>query len=130
VTQIEDGKPATILYFGDFDPSGEEMVRSLRDRLAWFDCYPEIIKCALTMEDIRRYNLPPDFAKKTDSRAKKFIARHGDVSVELDALPASVLISRLVEEVEERMDTAALERVRATEAAERARLVELLSEVV
>ena len=127
VTQIEEGKAATILYFGDFDPSGEDMVRSLRDRLAWFDCYPEIIKCALTMDDIRRYNLPPDFAKRTDSRAKKFIALHGDVSVELDALPAGVLISRLVEEVEDRMDITALEIVRITESAERARLVELFS---
>jgi hypothetical protein len=127
VTQIEDRKGATILYFGDFDPSGEDMVRSLRDRLAWFDCYPEIIKCALTMEDIRRYNLPPDFAKKSDSRAKKFIARHGDVSVELDALPADVLISRLVEEVESRMDMAELKQVQSIQETERARLMEALS---
>ena len=129
LTQIEEGKTATILYFGDFDPSGEDMVRSLRDRLAWFGCYPEIIKSALTMEDIKRYNLPPDFAKKTDSRAKKFIARHGDVSVELDALPADVLISRLVEEIEKRIDIAALERVQTTEAAERTRLVEVLQKL-
>jgi hypothetical protein len=128
MAQIEDRKPATILYFGDFDPSGEDMVRSLRDRLGWFDCYPEIIKCALTMGDIRLYDLPADFAKKSDTRARKFIARHGDVSVELDALPADVLISRLVEEVEDRMDIAALENVHKAEAKERARLVELLSE--
>jgi hypothetical protein len=100
---------ATILYFGDFDPSGEDMVRSLRVRLNEYmeggedeigflgseAVDIEVIKCALTRDDIRRYQLPPDFAKKTDSRAKKFIAKHGDISVELDALPADVLRNRL-----------------------------------
>lgn len=125
----EDGLDVTVLYFGDFDPSGEDMVRSLRDRLAYFDSRPEIIKCALTMNDIERYNLPPDFAKKTDSRAAKFIAQHGDVSVELDALPADVLISRLVEEIERRMDMIELERVRAKQELERERLINALKAI-
>lgn len=84
------------------------------------------MKCALTMEDIRRYGLPPDFAKKIDSQAKKFIERNGDVSVELDALPADVLISRLVEEIESRMDMAALQAVKARESEERERLCGVL----
>ncbi|MDQ3257041.1 MAG: hypothetical protein M3R15_24640 [Acidobacteriota bacterium] len=134
---IEHGG-VTILYFGDFDPSGEDMVRSLRERI---DEYleiadepfgdgivdVEIIKCALTAADIARYNLPSDFAKKTDSRAKKFIAKHGDVSVELDALPVAVLRDRLQSEVAERLDLDALEKVKETEDAERVRLVELLT---
>jgi hypothetical protein len=124
---------ATILYFGDFDPSGEDMVRSLRERLnEYMECEGdvvdlEVVKCALTKDDIRRYNLPPDFAKKTDSRAAKFIARHGDVSVELDALPADVLRSRLVTEVESRLDLAALDEVREQEEVERGRLIKMLS---
>lgn len=126
--RIEDSVDVTVLYFGDFDPSGEDMVRSLRDRLASFTCYPKIIKCALTMDDMRRYNLPPDFAKKTDSRAKKFIERYGDVSVELDALPADVMISRLVEEIERRMDMVELAEVQSTQEVERARLIEMLSQ--
>src|ERR1044072_2163300 len=48
----EDGVDVTVLYFGDFDPSGEEMVRSLRARLEYFDSCPEVIKCALTMKNI------------------------------------------------------------------------------
>ena len=127
--RAEDGVDVTVLYFGDFDPSGEEMVRSLRDRLAYFESRPEIIKCALTMSDIERYKLPPDFAKKTDSRAAKFIAKHGDVSVELDALPADVLIPRLVEEIERRMDTVELEQVRAKQEVERERLIGALTTV-
>jgi hypothetical protein len=118
----------TVLYFGDFDPSGEDMVRSLRDRLAWFDCRPEIIKCALTMRDIKRYNLPPDLAKKTDTRSAQFIRKHGDVSVELDALPADILISRLVEEIESRLELIALSSLKAEEEAERQHLIQALKD--
>jgi hypothetical protein len=102
------------------------MVRSLGVRLNFFGVYPKINKCALTMEDIKRYNLPPDFAKKTDTRAAKFIARHGDVSVELDALPADVLRDRLISEVESYMDLDALEQVQQEEDEERERLTTLL----
>jgi hypothetical protein len=122
-------QPVTVLYFGDFDPSGEDMVRSLRARLAELGAEPEIIKCALTYDDIQHYALPPDFTKKTDSRALKFVEKWGDVSVELDALPTTVLQERLRAEVEERMDLNALERVRRVEAAERQRIVELLASV-
>lgn len=117
----------TILYFGDFDPSGEDMVRSLRERLAFFDCQPDIPKCALTMDDIARYTLPTDFAKATDPRHAAFVARFGDVAVELDALPVNVLRDRLVAEVEARMDLDALADVREVERLERARLVERLA---
>ncbi len=112
-----------ILYFGDFDPSGEDMVRSLRKRLAFFLSCPEIVKCALTAEDIARYDLPPDFAKKTDTRTPKFIAEHGDVSVELDALPVDVLRERIEREISVRMDLAALANVRKVESRERQQIV-------
>jgi hypothetical protein len=132
---------ATILYFGDFDPSDEDMVRSLRERIDEYltgsdDPFDiagnsfvdvEIIKCALNPDDIARYRLPPAFAKKSDSRAAKFIARHGDVSVELDALPIDVLRERIIAEVEGRLDLAALAQVRVQEETERERLVQSLS---
>ena len=88
-----------------------------------------MIKCALTIEDIRRYDLPPDFAKKTDTRSSAFIAKHGDVSVELDALPLDVLRQRITDEIEVRMDLEALEAVRDIEETERERLVEMCSDI-
>jgi hypothetical protein len=120
----ENRVSTVVLYFGDFDPSGEDMVRSLGERLAELGAEPEIIKCALTADDVERYELPPDFAKKSDSRAAGFIAKHGDISVELDALPMDVLRERIIEEVEARMDMAALARVHRIEEKERRRLVE------
>ena len=126
--RYDDGAEVAVLYFGDFDPSGEDMVRSLRERLAFFGCRPEIVKCALRAEDVTRYNLPPDFTKATDTRRAAFVQQYGDVAVELDALPVGALRARLIAEVEARMDMAALARVRAMEQSERARLAELLSE--
>ncbi len=122
-----DGAGMTILYFGDFDPSGEDMVRSLRDRLGFFDCNPEVVKCALTLADVTRYNLPPDFTKATDTRRAAFVAKWGDVSVELDALPIDVLRGRLVGEVEARLDLAALAHVKRQEHDDRADLVHALA---
>jgi len=122
------GQGVTVLYFGDFDPSGEDMVRSLRERLESFDCKPEIVKCALTREDIARYNLPPNPTKLTDTRRPAFVAKHGDMAVELDALPLEVLQERIRHELEARLDMEALRAVRATEREERDRLEELLTD--
>ena len=116
----------TILYFGDFDPSGEDMARSLIERLGFFEVRPEVIKCALTGDDVTRYDLPTDFAKKTDTRRKGFVDKHGDVSVELDALPVAVLLARLRAEVENRLDLVSLRQVRKTEQADRVKLARLL----
>ncbi|SRR6266704_2275200 len=119
----------TILYFGDFDPSGEDMVRSLRDRLAQLGSTPDIEKVSLTLEDIERYSLPPNFTKATDTRRNAFVAKNGDVSVELDALRVDVLRNRLTEEVERNMNLDALKRVHEQEASERKQLVEALREI-
>ena len=118
-----------ILYFGDFDPSGEDMVRSLQERLDFFGCRSPIVKCALTLDDVERYNLPTDFTKKKDTRRAAFVARYGDISVELDALPVDVLTERLRQEVESRVDLEALRQVREIEQRERAQLVDALRDL-
>jgi hypothetical protein len=123
-------RDAAILYFGDFDPSGEDMKRSLEDRLGQLSCHPEIVKCALTREDIERHRLPPALTKTTDKRARAFVAEHGDISVELDALPVEALKERLVEAVEARMDLSALRQVREHEEKDRKRLQEALQRPV
>jgi hypothetical protein len=123
---MTQSKPVIVLYFGDFDPSGEDMVRSLGERLAALGSEPEIVKCALTFDDITRYRLPTDFTKKSDTRRDAFVIKFGDVSVELDALPLAVLRDRIVEEVESRIDLQALLTVQGREHEERSRLVDAL----
>ena len=120
-------KPASILYFGDFDPSGEDIVRALSDSLSFFKTCPEIEKVALTYNDVVEYNLPPDFTKATDSRSKAFIERYGNIAVELDALPLPVLQNRIRKAVEANLDLGALAAIRHEEAAELEELNELLA---
>jgi hypothetical protein len=96
----------TVLYFGDFDPSGEDMHRSLQERFATLDVYPEIPKVALTPEDAR--GLPGDVTKADDSRAAAFVARYGNKAVELDALPVGELRRRIRTEVEALVNMEAL----------------------
>jgi hypothetical protein len=119
-TEIEGSSRTTrwcsVVYFGDFDPSGEDMVRSLRERLAFFGAEPKIVKSAITPQDIEQYRLPPDPTKTTDSRSAAFIGLHGAVSsVELDALPVAVLQERVRREASRRINTAALAMARDME---------------
>jgi hypothetical protein len=87
-----------VLYLGDHDPSGEDMVRDIEDRLVEFGVHDlEVRKLALTMGQIKKWKPPPNPAKVTDSRAKAYIQKYGDKSWELDALPPREL-NRIVEE--------------------------------
>ncbi|HKQ65999.1 MAG TPA: hypothetical protein VJZ73_13375 [Methylomirabilota bacterium] len=87
-----------VLYLGDHDPSGNDMVRDVRVRLEEFGVPDlEVRKLALTRAQIDKFNPPPNPAKITDSRAAAYIAEHGEFSWELDALPPREL-NRLVEQ--------------------------------
>lgn len=100
VSTCDKGRVPKILYFGDFDPSGEDMVRDLGARLEKYGVpYGETIvdKIALNRKQIDEYDLPPSPTKEKDLRAKKFIAQHGNEVVELDALNPDVL-KKLVKE--------------------------------
>lgn len=52
-------------------------------------------RIALTMDQIREYDPPPNPAKLTDSRSNKYVNEYGDESWELDALEPTVL-TRLI----------------------------------
>jgi hypothetical protein len=121
------GNADVILYFGDFDPPGEDMMRSLRVGLTSRGSRPEIVKCALTYVAVQRYRLPADATKVTDSRRAKFVEKWGDVSLELDALPLDVLRDRIVAEVQGWMDLDALQVVRHRERDERRQLTAALT---
>ena len=121
------GENVTILYFGDFDPSGEDMVRSLGERLEFFGTSPELIKCALTLGDIETYNLPPDFTKTTDTRRAAFVARWATSPWSLTHCQSNeVLRERLQAEIERRMDLDDLATIRAQEAGGRQRIATAL----
>lgn len=114
-------KPVLLLYLGDFDPSGVDMTRDIRDRLdAYTTADVTVRRVALTKAQIIEYELPPMPAKKSDSRAASFIDEHGEVSaVELDALPPNVLTSMTADTIDEHCDLSEFERQERIEADER-----------
>jgi hypothetical protein len=85
-----------IIHLGDHDPSGIDMSRDIADRLEMFMGGMEVNRIALNMNQVLKYNPPPNPAKITDSRATKYIKLHGGESWELDALDPKVL-SDLIE---------------------------------
>ncbi len=120
-------KEPVILYFGDFDPSGEDIFRDLESSFNFFQIsLKKIEKVSLMREDIKKYDLPPDFAKKTDTRAKSFIAKNGDMAVELDALPVDVLKEKIRTSIEAYMDINALRNVTEEELRERKEIEEFI----
>jgi hypothetical protein len=88
-----------ILHFGDHDPSGVDMTRDIRDRLAAFGTPIDVRRLALNMDQIEQYNPPPNPAKESDSRYKGYLELYGDESWELDALEPAVLAALIRKEV-------------------------------
>jgi hypothetical protein len=160
IEAFKNDQKFVILYFGDHDPSGLDMVRDIKERLIlflsqgrkihklndfeeklqnWWDAkgynvytmvddghisqkcgeklmggeahykyYDEwdyariklylderdmfkVIPIGLTMEQIKKYSLPPNPTKITDSRADKYIKKFGKTCWEVDALNPKTL---------------------------------------
>jgi hypothetical protein len=119
-----------ILYFGDFDPSGEDIYRDVQNRmLELFGIRANFRKVSLTFEDIQQYNLPPAPAKKSDTRSSSFISKHGDVSVELDAMPPKVLQEKVTASIEQLLDLSLFNQSRSNEASDLEKLEGLIQEI-
>lgn len=97
-----EGKKPIILYFGDYDPSGEDIARSIGENLQKFGVYDvEIRRIALMEQQVIEWKLPPAPAKETDSRTANW---DGLGQVELDAVKPEKLISMLNDAVNEIFD--------------------------
>jgi len=93
------GNEIHILYFGDFDPSGDDMDDHLDNALHYFGLGEiDFQRIAVTEEQIEEFNLPPMPKNKetinkvnNDTRKNGFIRKYGKLYiVELDALLAIV----------------------------------------
>jgi len=110
----KSGQNITMLYFGDFDPSGMEMLESMKITIEEEFEVPGINyrRIALLRDDIHKYNLPhsPKALKESDSRAEKFIREYGRYAVELDALSPAVLSSKVRDAIEKELDMTTFEK--------------------
>lgn len=151
---------AVILYVGDFDPSGEDMVRDVGDRVRLLlsggeggedplehlisppddpDVVPEegvdypmltVEKIALTKEQIAQYNPPPNPAKISDSRAAAFIAKHGSSSWEVDALPPEVLRDLVSDAISLHVDQGMVDEIIAREISDKVQLKSAVDKIM
>jgi len=103
--QEEESREVVVLYLGDHDPSGIDMVRDIQHRLDMFGCESTVVqKIALSMEQIREHQPPPSPAKITDSRYESYQRLYGDQAWELDALDPRTLVKLITEKVAEITD--------------------------
>ena len=121
------GKRSYLYQFGDHDPTGCLIPKSIEARLTEFceryDCpFPVVERVALTKEQVERYRLPARPTKRDGNmHAHSF---EGD-SVELDALPSSELRSMVRECIERHISKQQLEILREAERSEREGLEQL-----
>lgn len=100
---IDGGQKPIIFHFGDHDSSGLDMTRDIISKFNLFlpsEYGIDVQRIALTMDQIKEHQLPPQFAKQTDPRAPAYIAQFGNDSWELDALDPMTLIDLIRTTVE------------------------------
>jgi hypothetical protein len=105
------GKPTTVLYIGDHDPSGHCIEQAARNAvLARYseitdnELEFEMVRLAIHQRDIKQFRLPPLRVKDADPRADEYRRKFGGQCVELDALPPSELRRRIQRAVAARRD--------------------------
>ncbi len=123
-----NGKKIVILYLGDHDPSGLDMIRDIQDRLSEFGTRPEVKHLGITRKQIEKYSPPPNPAKITDPRADKYIAEHGNISWEVDALTPSMLNQLIKKNVEKLIDMDLFNKQIEKEEEDKAKLREFMDE--
>ena len=95
-----------VIYISDLDPEGLDMPASWKKYLERdFRVKAHVFRAAVTPEQVQRFTLPPDTEVKLRStRAKRFIAEHGDQCWELDGMPEQVLIDEVSAAVKSVLD--------------------------
>lgn len=99
---ISMAQTPAVLYFGDWDPSGVNMIhaaiQTLQDELDLFGV--EYYRCGINPDQFGDIPADPIPIKPSDSRAKKFIEQHGTMAYELDAfhpVQLEALVGRSIE---------------------------------
>jgi len=137
MAQDNDGRPLTILYVGDYDPSGMWMSeRDIPERLeryanlAGVDEYVTVERIALLGFDCDELGKKPAFnvrEKKKDPRAPWFKKEYGQWCWELDAMDQNDLRERVEQEINSRIEPVAWARCKVVDEAERNSMASFLA---
>lgn len=121
VLKFNSQKKIVILHFGDHDPSGIDMSGDIQSRITMFlaehmneigggyqpddvDLFFQFRRIALNWDHIEAYNPPPNPAKTTDKRFKRYLREFGEESWELDSLPPNVLSDLITNNIAQYID--------------------------
>jgi hypothetical protein len=127
---IAAGQSVVILHLADHDPQGLDMTRDIRERLELFIgkdlgcsvlCHLEVKRIALTMEQVREHNPPPNFVKES-SISPDYVEEFDRECWELDALEPAFIVDLIRSEIEACRDSALWTEARERETLMRSEL--------
>jgi hypothetical protein len=123
IAKLQRGQQIIILHFSDHDPSGLDMSTDLLTRIREYlpkevdqhtveverfsseRPFFEIIRCALTIDQVRQFSLASNPTKSADPRARDYVAQYGNECWELDALPPDELQNIIRRSIQQYIDT-------------------------
>jgi len=111
----DNGKNIIILYFGDYDASGEDIPRSIGENMNKFGIDIEIKRIALMEHQVKEWKLPHAPTKESDTRAANW---DGIGQVELDAVSPNKIISLCEEAISDVFDEELYDELISQEASE------------
>lgn len=112
-------KPVKLLYFGDLDASGKNMIDTIKNNITKLKVNNdvEVIEVALNIKDVEDHKLVRNPVKDRDSRKKWFTEKYGiDYGVELDALEPDILRDKIHEAICDYIDLDILEECKDNDA--------------
>jgi hypothetical protein len=125
IAEDYDGRPLTVLYIGDWDPSGMNMSEhDLPGRIKKYGGLHITLK-RISLKSDHLPGLPsfPAEDKRNDPRYKWFVANYGDRCWELDAQDPNDLRDMVEKAIKEHIEPEAWERCAEVEKAERESIV-------
>lgn len=124
-----EGKKIVILYFGDYDPSGEDIPRSIGENLNKLrpSMDVEVRRISLVEDQVIEWNLPPAPVKPGDSRSASW---DGLGQVELDAVEPRQLQQLCRDAVRECFDTSRHDQLLNIQEEEKQQYVKAVKEFV
>jgi hypothetical protein len=113
-------KPVDAYYLGDYDASGFDLERDLREKLSRYCNRPFAWRrLGVNQSDFEDFSLIPLEPKVKDRRYTKFVAERGNKCAELDAIPPTELRQRVENAIRSHIPVDQWERLKEIEQAER-----------
>lgn len=117
-----DGRPHYVYLLTDFDPAGMNIADKVEEELCQrvMRVEVDVKRVAVTPKQIEAFSLPTRPTKLPSGRSlTRYERSHGDVSVELDAIPPETLRGLVREGIEQHMEAWRLAQLKMAEEQER-----------